>query len=89
MKIDVPVQFTGEISVLVPDHLSPNDAKLLAQKVALARIVATCDNPDAPEEEACCDYAEQCSDAAQATADHDWDECEINGVGGTWLAENE
>ena len=89
MKIDVPVQFTGEVSVVVPDHLSANDAKLLAEKLALTRIVATCDNPDAPEDDACCDYAEQCSDTAQATAEQDWDACEITGVGGTWTIGNE
>jgi len=88
MKIDVPVQFTGEVSVVVPDHLSLNDAKLLAHKLALARIVATCDNPDAPEEDACDDYADECSDTAQATAEQDWDQCEITGVGGTWLVQD-
>ena len=36
--INVPVQFTGTVSVQVPDRLSPDDAKLLATKLALARI---------------------------------------------------
>jgi hypothetical protein len=89
MKIDVPVQFSGVVSVVVPDHLSDADSSLLAEKLALARIVATCDNPDAPEDDACCDYAEQCSDTAQATSEQDWDACEITSVGGTWLIENE
>ena len=88
-EFEVPVQFNGDVTVLVPDHLSAADANLLAQKLALARIVATCDNPDAPEDDACCDYAEQCSDSAQATAEEDWDGCQITGVGGTWVIANE
>jgi hypothetical protein len=86
MKVNVSVQFSGEISVEVPDHLSARDARLLAEKVAAARIVATCDNPDAPEDDACTEYAEACSKAGRATAERDWDRCEILGVGGTWLA---
>lgn len=85
MRLDVPVQFSGVVSVLVPDHLSASDRNLLAEKVALARILATCDNPDAPEDDASCDYAEQCSDTAQVTAEQDWDQCEIHSVSGTWL----
>lgn len=86
-QVDVPVQFNGVVSVQVPDHLSADDSKLLAEKVALARILATCDNPDAPEEDACEDYAEECSDTARATAERDWDRCEITGVGGAWNSE--
>jgi hypothetical protein len=82
-RIDVPVQFTGTVTVLVPDHLSAADARLLANKLALARILATTDNPDAPEEDACEDYAQECS--AKATAEEDWDSCEIQGVSGKWI----
>lgn len=83
-RIDVPVQFTGTVSVDVPDHLSPADANLLATKVALARIIATCDNPDAPEEDALDEYADECSDPALETAESDWDKCKVLGVGGRW-----
>ena len=65
--IDVPVQFTGTVSVQVPDRLSPDDAKLLATKLALARILATTDNPDAPEDDAFDDYADECSAQAWMT----------------------
>jgi len=82
-RIDVPVQFTGTVTVMVPDHLSTHDARLLTNKLALARILATTDNPDAPEEDACEDYAQECS--ANATAEEDWDSCEIQGVGGKWI----
>jgi hypothetical protein len=86
MRLKVLVQFSGVVSVVVPDHLSADDSSLLAEKLALARIVATCDNPDGPEDDACCEYAEECSDAAQATAEQDWDACEVESVSGAWLA---
>ena len=82
--IDVPVQFSGVVSVQVPDRLSPDDAKFLATKLALARILATTDNPDAPEDHAFDDYAEKCSSQAWKTAEADWDRCEISGVSGQW-----
>ncbi len=72
-RLDVPVQFTGVVTVKVPAHLSHADAKLLAGKLALARILATSDNPDGPEDDGCEDYAEECSAFAQATAEQDWD----------------
>ena len=43
-RIDVPVQFSGMVTVLVPKHLSANDAKLLANNLVLARILATSAN---------------------------------------------
>lgn len=83
-RMSVPVRFDGTVTILVPDHLSPADARLLANKLALARILATTDNPDAPEDAACGDYIEDCSASAQATAEEDWDSCEVQGVGGKW-----
>lgn len=82
--IDVPVQFTGSVSVQVSDRLSPDDAKLLATKLALARILATTDNPDAPDDDALTDYANEWPDLGQKTAEDDWDQCKINGVSGQW-----
>ena len=61
MNVQVSVQFNGTVTVDVPDGLSEADAKLLAGKLALARILATCDNPDAPEEEAFTEYFVHCS----------------------------
>ena len=82
--INIPVQFTGTVSIQVPDRLSPEDAKLLATKIALARILATTDNPDAPEDDALSDYADECSHHARKTAEQDWDRCEMSGVSGSW-----
>ena len=82
--INIPVQFTGVVTVQVPDRLSPSDATLLATKLALARILATCENPDAPEDDAVTDYSEKCSHQAWKTAETDWDRTEISGVSGQW-----
>lgn len=71
----------------MPKRLSAADAKLLADKVALARILATCDSPDAPEEDACDEYAEECSDTCRKTAERDWDRCKIHSVGGAWTVQ--
>jgi hypothetical protein len=84
MKLGVRVQFSGVVTVEVPDHLSSTDAKILATKVALARILATCDNPDAREDDTCSDYVEESSGLARSTADEDWGECKVRGVGGQW-----
>jgi hypothetical protein len=86
--VDVFVQFSGTVSVMVPDHLSSADATILATKVAVARILATCDNPDAPEDDAYEDYAEECSTLAKKTAEADWDRCEVEGVSGQWTGNN-
>jgi hypothetical protein len=86
--IDVPVQFSGTVSVQVPDRLSPDDATLLATKLALARILATTDNPDAPEDSAFADYADECSELGRKTAEDDWDHCKLNGVSGQWTTNN-
>jgi hypothetical protein len=87
--IDVPVNFKGAVRVAVPDHLADADARLLAQLIAGARILATCDNPDAPEEDAFENYSVGCSDAARSTAEVDWDKCLTDGVGGAWYFDNE
>lgn len=87
-QLDIPVQFTGIVRFQVPNHLSSRDAKLLAKKLALARILATCRNPDAPEDDAFSDYVEKCSDLARETAEDDWDGCKIQGVGGRWTTNN-
>jgi len=82
--IEVNVRFNGAVKIHVPDHLSDADGKLLAGKIALARIIACTHNPDAPEEDAYDEYEEQCSAKAKETADFDWDDCIDGGVGGTW-----
>jgi hypothetical protein len=55
----------------------------LAEKVALARVLATTENPDAPEDQACCDYAESFGMDEQQ-AERDWDGCQTTTVDGVW-----
>jgi len=86
-RIDVPVYFAGTVTVLVPGNLAASDARLLASKVALARILATTDNPDAPEGDAYEDYAEECSPGARPTAERDWDSSRVGGICGEWINE--
>lgn len=64
-KLDIPVQFNGILTVKAPCHLPSTDAKLLATEVASARISATTDNDDAPEDS---DYAEEWSVEAWSIA---------------------
>jgi hypothetical protein len=84
-QVNIPVQFSGMVTVDVPDHLSDTDAKLLAEKVALAQILATTDNSDGPEDDAFDDYVANC--LVKATAEQDWDQSKILGVGGKWTIE--
>ena len=85
MKLNIPIQFTGVVTVDVPDHLSNTDAKLLAEKVALARIVATTNNQDGPEDDAFDAYATTC--LAKSTAEKDWDQSKPIGISGKWTVE--
>jgi hypothetical protein len=89
MKIQVPVQFTGVVDVTVPDGLSGADAKLLADKIALARVLATCDNPDAPEDEAFEEYEDECSADAKVRAEMDWDHATAKVTTGAWTVPQE
>lgn len=84
MKIEVPVSFEGTVTVDVPDAMKRRDALLLVEKLVLARMLATTDNPDAPEDVAFEEYKEECSKTSVGQADKDWDACKIEGVGGTW-----
>lgn len=83
--IDVEVKFQGIVSVNVPEHLDKDDRKLLAQKIALCRILATTDNPDAPDDQAFDEYEEQCNN--KLTAPDDWDITTLS-VAGTWKTTN-
>ena len=48
MRRKVLVQFSGVVSVVVPDHLSADDSSLLAEKLALARILSHLRQPRCP-----------------------------------------
>ena len=82
-KYIVPVSFRGEVEVFVPNGITSEQKKALAEKVAHARILATLDNPDAPEQEACDEYAEQFQISDEVAGGH-WDDCKTGSYGGAW-----
>ena len=88
---EIPVTFTGTVTVTLPDDKPSNadDAKLLAKQLALSHVIATCDNPDAPDDVAFEDYLHACSAAddvkAAAAA---WDAGVTGNVSGTWSLTN-
>jgi hypothetical protein len=83
LKVMVPVAFTGAVEVEVPAALPQDRRDALARKVALARVVATTDNPDAPEDDACEEYQAELG-LDEATAGRNWDACKTAGVSGQW-----
>lgn len=90
----IEVEFRGTVEVLVPDHVSDHNADLLAPKLALAKILATTENIDAPEDQACEEYLDEAdyplknifSKGAKpiAPSEKDWDESSATVVTGTW-----
>lgn len=90
MKILVPVKFEGVVEVDVSDNM-PQDLnpQLLAEKLAVSRVLATCDNPDAPDDDAFNDYVNELlgetSDLPQAefVLESYWDSS-VCSVSGTW-----
>ena len=86
LKVMVPVSFTGTVEVEIPAAIPPERRESLARKVALARLLATTENPDAPEDDACAEYEEEFA-LNKMTAGRDWDWCETTGVSGKWSLE--
>jgi hypothetical protein len=83
VKVVVPVNFTGTVEVELPADVPQQRRESLARKVAIARILATTDNPDAPEDDACAEYESEFG-LDEATVGRDWDECRTTGVSGQW-----
>jgi len=81
--VRVPLVFRGEMEVRVPLGVPAERRKILARKLAVARVVALDDNWDGPEDAACQEYQEECK-IQEATAEADWDSVETAGVTGKW-----
>jgi len=81
--IAVKVLYSGVVEVQVPHTVPVGRRRPLAEKLALARIVATTDNPDAPEDRACEDYEEE-HELSEEQAEAEWDSCRVDGCGGGW-----
>jgi len=84
-RVAVRVTFEGTVEVLVPLSVSPGRQKALAKAIALSRILATTENPDAPEAEAFDEYKEEFK-LTLSKASREWDGCQVEGVGGGWEA---
>lgn len=79
--INVNVKFDGLAQVEVPDHLCQHDAEILAERLALAQILATFDNPDCGEclEAACQEFIGE----SEGTSE-DFDNAKTISVFGDW-----
>ena len=86
MKINVDVTFNGTVAVEVPDSIPLSQQLALAQHITLSRVVATTDNPDAPDEDACDDLARMLKLTDDAAGEL-WDKVQFAGTSGSWLAE--
>lgn len=87
----IEVKFEGTVEVSIPDHVSDHNADLLATKIALAKILATTENPDSPDLEACEEYLEEADYPPKGLfaksvqpSEADWDNSSATVVTGTW-----
>lgn len=83
ITLSIPVVFSGVVEIKVPTTVPASRRKALAEKLAVARVLATTDNPDAPEDDACNEYAND-FDLPEGKAGREWDGCTVEGVGGGW-----
>ena len=84
-KVLVPVLFEGTVEVLVPDYLSDLMARSIGVHLALAKVVATIENPDAPEDQACHDYSfVRDGNTDEEAAELEWDTSIVSGISGKW-----
>ena len=79
----VKVTFHGVVEVEVNSLTSTANIQALAEKLALSRILATTDNPDAPDDEAFDEFVEE-TEIPEDIAGEAWDNAILNGISGTW-----
>ena len=85
-ELHVSVIFNGQVVVKVPaDFVAghPEAAQALAEKLALSRVLATTDNPDAPELDAFEDLTEDYPHLSMELLSRNWDEATCD-VAGRW-----
>lgn len=82
-KVKVDVIFNGVIEVEVPANLSNKEAKLVAEKFAICKLLATTENPDSPDEDVVDEIAQELNLDDEA-AEEIFDKCKDLGVGGAW-----
>lgn len=86
-EIQVQLTFSGTATICVPSSVPPEHRQHLAECYALALVQATLDNPDAPEHEACDEYARKCR-LNELVAQRQWDKTHDEGIAGTWRVTN-
>lgn len=86
MIINVPVVFHGTVAVKVPDDAT--SPKSLAESLALAKVIASVENPDSAsaEDNACGEYQEE-NGIPEEQAEREWDDSECLNVVGTWISD--
>ena len=82
IKIGVPVDFHGTVQVEIPEDVPESERLVLAAAKATAAVLATVDNPDAPEGEAFDDYKASARQPERAAAN--WDASKVLDVCGEW-----
>lgn len=84
--VEVQVQFTGTVKVAVADQLSDNDAKILAEKLVVAQMLATPHNDDCGEalEAACEEFHRESTVDEEEEAERLFDAADIIDVCGNW-----
>lgn len=87
MIIDVPVVFNGVVKVEVPDTVPADQRQSLAEVYALSKVLATTNNPDAPDDYACNQYAEEFGLSEDVAGEH-YDAVTDDGVVGDWTTED-
>lgn len=88
VEVLVPVKFNGMVTVTVPTKdLEPWQCRRLAEQIALSRVIASLDNPDAPDLAAFEDLQEDLNGScaiAEEVLEAAWDGCLVTDVGGYW-----
>lgn len=81
--VNVDLKFEGTASVDVPDHLSAQDGKALAETLALAQVLATFENPDCGEclMDAC---EELVGRGVLSVTEKDFDDAKATNICGSW-----
>ena len=85
VEVSVQVTFRGRVTLQIPASVPKSRRELLAEMYALSRVLATLNNPGAPDDEACEEYASLAEIESEA-AEAEWDKLRGGEVGGLWHA---
>jgi len=87
VEITVPLFFEGEARVSLPAWIAesgPGVAEAMARNIALSRALATCNNPDGPEEDAFDEFIQEFETVDEEMAGTAWDMSECMVESGVW-----